>query len=89
MALLSPLDDVRSNAELAQEHVKSLKEPGGLVHQGKDLYEEIKTVSSLFITQAGSLSHMNNKFFPHEVELDTSICVCVFACGVCVCLFVA
>ena len=45
MALSSPLEDVRMNATLTADHVDTLKKLDGLVHQGKDLYEEVKSVS--------------------------------------------
>ena len=45
MALDCPLKDIVSHAELASEHIKTLEELGGLSNQGKDLYEELQTVS--------------------------------------------
>lgn len=47
VALSSPLEDIKSNASLTSEHIKTLKELGGLIHQGRDLYEEIKSVRIL------------------------------------------
>lgn len=44
LALTSPLDDVRSNAELVRELLKTHTKLGGLNHQGKDLFEEVKKV---------------------------------------------
>ncbi|XP_064394192.1 uncharacterized protein LOC135341540 isoform X2 [Halichondria panicea] len=41
LALASPLDDIRSNAELVREHLKTLTNLGGLNHQGRDLFEEV------------------------------------------------
>lgn len=43
-ALSSPLKDVVSNAELSRTQLETLTHLGGLVHQGKDLYDEIKEV---------------------------------------------
>ncbi len=44
LALASPLDDIRSNAELVREHLKTLTNLGGLNHQGRDLFEEVNKV---------------------------------------------
>ena len=44
VALSSPLKDVVSNAELSRTQLETLTQLGGLVHQGKDLYDEIKEV---------------------------------------------
>ena len=41
----SPLEDVRSNTELTSSHISTLKGLGGLVHQGHDLYQDVKAVS--------------------------------------------
>ena len=50
MALNSQFQDVISHAELTGEHVKTLRELGGLNHQGRDLFEEIKTVGVLLVS---------------------------------------
>ena len=54
-ALSSPLEDVRMNASLTADHVETLKKLDGLVHQGKDLYEEIKSVSPGEIRSGGKI----------------------------------
>lgn len=43
VAVNSQFQDVVSHAELTNEHVRTLRELGGLGHQGRDLFEEIKT----------------------------------------------
>ena len=45
VALSSPLKNVVSHAELTNEHIKNLEQLGGLQHQGRDLFEEVKSVS--------------------------------------------
>ena len=45
MALSSPLEDVRKNASLTSDHIDTLKKLNGLVYQGRDIYEEVKSVS--------------------------------------------
>ena len=59
-ARLSPLEDVRSNTELTSSHISTLKELGGLVHQGRDLYQEIKTVS---VGGRGGLVHQGRDLY--------------------------
>lgn len=44
-AMLSPLEDVQMNTRLTNDHIVSLRRLDGLVHQGKDIYEEVKSVS--------------------------------------------
>ena len=35
------------NATLTSDHIDTLRKLDGLVHQGKDIYEEVKSVSDL------------------------------------------
>ena len=44
-AMLSPLEDVQMNTRLTNDHIANLRRLDGLVHQGKDIYEEVKSVS--------------------------------------------
>ncbi len=46
-ACQSPLEEARSNAELTSSHITTLKELGGLIRQGRDLYQDVKAVSDV------------------------------------------
>ena len=61
-----------SSAELTREHVKTLTNLGGLNHQGRDLYEEIKAVSPLYL---------------YLVTNSPSEIIGLYCFFVCVCLF--
>lgn len=54
VALLSPIEEVVTHAEVISEQLKTIEELGGFNHGGKDLYDEIKAVSFSGVSPCGT-----------------------------------
>ena len=67
-ACASPLEEIRSNAKLTNDHIRTLDELGGLCHRGRDLFQDIKAVSELSNIECVC------------VRVCVCACVCVRAC---------